>query len=136
MGDIDSDNDGGVDIPDVDVADALDRFDLAMVDFPVDIRLNLTASPLVQPYFLFGPVFSVPSSGNDFIDKNLESLLVTGNVGMGLSINIAGISLFPEFRYSIGITRLIKDSVEIGGVAVETDVQRVNSVLLRIGSVL
>lgn len=121
---------------DIDVAEEVENFDLTMIDFPVDIRLNLTATPLIHPYVLFGPVFSVPSSGVDFIDNNLESLLVTGNVGIGLAVNIGGISLFPEFRYAIGITRLLKDRIEIGGVEVETEVQRVNSAMLRLGVIL
>lgn len=121
---------------DIDVAEEVENFDLTMIDFPVDIRLNLTATPLIHPYVLFGPVFSVPSSGVDFIDNNLESLLVTGNVGIGLAVNFGGISLFPEFRYAIGITRLLKDRIEIGGVEVETEVQRVNSTMLRLGVIL
>lgn len=129
LGDIESTSD-------IDVAEEVENFDLTMIDFPVDIRLNLTATPLIHPYVLFGPVFSVPSSGVDFIDKNLESLLVTGNVGIGLAVNIGGISLFPEFRYAIGITRLLKDRIEIGGVEVETEVQRVNSTMLRLGVIL
>lgn len=129
LGDIESTSD-------IDVAEEVENFDLTMIDFPVDIRLNLTATPLIHPYVLFGPVFSVPSSGVDFIDNNLESLLVTGNVGIGLAVNIGGISLFPEFRYAIGITRLLKDRIEIGGVEVETEVQRVNSTMLRLGVIL
>ncbi|MCZ6706005.1 MAG: hypothetical protein O6942_08915 [Bacteroidetes bacterium] len=121
---------------DIDVAEEVENFDLTMIDFPVDIKLNLTATPLIHPYVLFGPVFSVPSSGVDFIDNNLESLLVTGNVGIGLAVNIGGISLFPEFRYAIGITRLLKDRIEIGGVEVDTEVQRVNSAMLRLGVIL
>lgn len=122
---------GGVD--QTDITDALDNFDLTMIDFPVDIRLNLSATPLIHPYVLFGPVFSIPSSDVDFVDTYLESVLVTGNVGVGLALNVAGISLFPEFRYAIGITSLLKDEVEIGDVTFETDTQRVNSVMLRLG---
>ncbi|GMQ82267.1 MAG: hypothetical protein BMS9Abin05_1712 [Rhodothermia bacterium] len=129
LGDIESESD-------LNIAEEVENFDLTMLDFPVDIRLNLTTTPLIHPYLLFGPVFSVPSSGVDFIDKNLESLLVTGNIGIGLALNIAGISLFPEFRYAIGITRLLKDRIEIGGVEVKTEVQRVNSAMLRIGVIL
>ena len=127
---------GDVDLDDIDITDALDNFDLTMIDFPVDIRLNLTATPLIHPYFLFGPVFSIPSSGVDFVDTHLESVLVTGNIGVGLALNIAGISLFPELRYGIGITSLLKDEIELGDVTFENDVQRVNTVMLRLGIIL
>ena len=129
LGDIESDSD-------LNIEEEVENLDLTMLDFPIDIRLNLTATPLIHPYVLFGPVFSVPSSGVDDIDKNLESLVVTGNIGFGLALNIAGISLFPEFRYAIGITRLLKDEIEIGGVEVKTEVVRVNSAMLRIGVIL
>ncbi len=107
------------------------KVDLAMIDIPVDIRLNLSATPFIQPYVLVGPVFSLPSSGNNIFDESLESLLVSGNIGAGLALNIVGLRLYPEFRYAIGISRLLKDQVEVGGILLETDVQRVNSVMLR-----
>lgn len=129
LGDIESTSD-------VNIEEEIENFDLTMLDFPVDIRLNLTATPLIHPYVLFGPVFSLPSSGDDFVDENLESLIITGNIGIGLAINIAGISLFPEFRYAIGISRLLKDHIEIGGIEVKTEVQRVNSTMFRIGVIL
>jgi len=112
------------------------KVDLAMIDFPVDIRLNLTTTPLIQPYVLLGPVFSLPTSGDDIFKKALESLLVSGNIGAGIALNIGGLRLFPEFRYVIGISRLLKDEFEVGGILMETDVQRVNSVMLRLGVVL
>lgn len=112
------------------------KIDLAMIDFPVDIRLNLSTTPLIQPYVLVGPVFSLPSSGDNVFDRSLESLLVSGTIGAGIALTIGGLRLFPELRYAIGISRLLKNEVEVAGFQLETDVQRVNSVMLRLGVVL
>ena len=116
-----------------DVNDELEKIKLTMIDFPVDIRVNLTSSPAVQPYVLAGPVFSLPSSVNDEFDGTLQSLYISGNVGVGLSLNLGGVRLFPEVRYAIGVSNLVEDGAELGGIELQTDDTRVNSAMLRLG---
>ena len=109
-------------------------FDLSLFEIPVDFRFNLSATPVLTPYVIFGPVFSFPfSSDNDFKDA-FEQVSVSGNVGVGLAMNLMGLRIFPEFRYTIGISRFMKKNLSIGSVNFEaTDPQRLNTVMLRIG---
>jgi len=112
----------------------IDAFDLTMVDVPVDVRFNLTATPLVHPYILAGPVFSFPSSTDTEYDKALEKVSVSGNVGAGLAFNLGAVTIYPEVRYVIGVSRFMKDQFEIGGVSFDSEeVQRQNSVMIRLG---
>jgi Outer membrane protein beta-barrel domain len=109
-------------------------FDLSLIEIPVDLRLNLTATPIVRPYFSVGPVFSFPSSGNNNFDRNLENMSVSMNVGLGLSMHLMGIEIFPEARYNVGISSFMKDKLSIGGITVQADeTQRLNTVMLRLG---
>ena len=117
-----------------DLAGASDAFDLTMIDVPIDLRFNLTATPLIRPYLLAGPVFSFPSSSDPEYDEALEQVSVSGNVGGGLAISVGAITLFPEIRYVIGVSRFMKDKFEIGGFEFDSDeAQRQNSVMLRLG---
>ncbi|MCH8276451.1 MAG: outer membrane beta-barrel protein [Bacteroidetes bacterium] len=109
-------------------------FDLSLFEIPVDFRFNLSATPVLTPYVIFGPVFSFPfSSDNDFKDA-FEQVSVSGNVGVGLAMNLLGLRIFPEFRYTIGISRFMKKDLSIGSVNFEAaEPQRLNTVMLRIG---
>ncbi len=109
-------------------------FDLSLVEIPVDVRFNLTATPVIRPYFSVGPVFSFPSSGNSGFDRNLEKMTASINVGLGLSMHLLGVNLFPEARYNVGISSILKDELTIGGINVRaSDTQRLNTVMLRLG---
>ncbi len=123
-------------VPDVqlDTAGIVDAFDLTLVDVPVDLRFNLTATPVIRPYLLAGPVFSFPSSSNSEYDEAFEQVSVAGNVGGGVAISLGGITLFPEIRYAIGVTRFMKDKFQIGGFEFDSgEAQRQNSVMIRLG---
>ncbi len=124
------------DVADVEIdrAGVVDAFDLTMIDVPIDLRFNLTATPLIRLYLFAGPVLSFPSSGNAEYDDALEKVSVAGNVGAGIAISVGGITLYPEFRYAIGVSRFMKDKFEIGGFEFDSDeAQRQNSVMLRLG---
>ena len=124
------------DIGDVDVSlsGVSDAFDVSMIDIPVDLRFNLTATPVIRPYVIAGPVFSFPSTGDSQYDDALEDVSVSGNVGVGLAIDALGVKITPEFRYAIGVSRFMKENASIGNVSfAASDVQRLNSVMLRVG---
>jgi hypothetical protein len=109
-------------------------FDLNMIDVPVDLRFNLTATPAVRPYILAGPVFSFPNSGDDTFGDELETVSVSGAVGAGVQIGLGALTLYPEVRYGVGISRFMNDSFDIGGTTFTSDnTQRLNSVMLRLG---
>jgi len=124
------------DVGDVDVSlDGVEgAFDLSMVDIPIDVRFNISSTPFLKPYIVAGPVLSFPSSGDDEFKDALEDVTVSGNVGVGVALNLGGIRIYPELRYAIGVSRFMKDSFSIGNVEFETDeLQRQNSVMLRLG---
>jgi hypothetical protein len=121
----------------LDLGDFGQLFDLSLLDVAVDVRFAVLPLPLVKAFVSAGPVVSFPSSSNDEYKQALESAAVSGNVGGGLAISLGGLTLTPEIRYSIGVSRFMKDSFSIRGIEFDTDtVQRNNSVMLRLGIVL
>lgn len=119
---------------DVSISGVSDAFDLSMIDIPVDVRFNLTTTPFVRPYILAGPVFSFPSTGDAQYEDSLEDVSVSGNVGVGVSLDVFGLTLSPELRYAVGVSRFMKEDASLGGVSFSAgDVQRLNSVMLRLG---
>ena len=118
----------------VDLDGLRGAFDLTMIDVPIDLRLNLTATPVIKPYIFGGPVISIPSSTDDDYDGALEDFAVSGNVGAGVAIKLGALRLYPEFRYAIGVSRFMKDEFEIGNVSFNSEeAQRQNSIMLRLG---
>ncbi len=119
---------------DVSLAGLRESFDVSMIDIPVDFRFNVLATPVIRPYILAGPVFSFASTDNDDFDDALTDVQVGGNVGLGLSVNIGVARLFPELRYSVGLSRFLEDDAAVRGVRFTADdTQRQNSVMLRLG---
>ncbi|MDA0378904.1 MAG: outer membrane beta-barrel protein [Bacteroidetes bacterium] len=124
------------DMGDVDVrlGDLGDSFDLAMLDVAVDVRMTVLPTPVISPFISAGPVLSFPDSNNEEYKQSMESKTLSGNVGAGLTISLGGMTLVPELRYAVGISRLLKDDFTIRGVEISTDeLQRQNSVMLRLG---
>jgi len=114
---------------------------LSMIEVPVDLRYTIVALPKTQPYLLVGPVVSLPrsdSGGGDPFQRSyedaLESLMVSGTVGAGLSLNLGTIAVMPEIRYAIGLSGLTGKEFEIGGITYTLgETQKVKSVQLRVG---
>jgi len=122
---------------DLDLGQFTESLDLSLLDVAVDVRFAVISLPVFQAFVSGGPVVSFPSSDSDEYHQALESAHVSGNVGGGLAISLGGITLTPELRYSVGVSRLMKDEFSIRGVEFETDnVQRANSVMLRLGIIL
>ena len=118
----------------LDLGEFGEFFDLSLLDVAADVRFSVLPLPIVKGFVSAGPVISFPSSPNDEYKESLESKSISGNVGAGLAISLGGMTLTPELRYSIGISRFMKDEFSIGGINFQTDeVQRSNSVQLRLG---
>lgn len=119
---------------DIDFGGISDTFSATMIDIPVDVRFNLTMTPIVRPYVMAGPVFSFASTNDNDYEDALSDVSVAGNVGVGLALALGGLKLTPEFRYSVGVSRFMKEEVNIRGVSFNSgDVQRLNTVMLRLG---
>jgi hypothetical protein len=111
-----------------------DIFDLAMLDVAIDVRMTVLPTPVISPFISAGPVLSFPDSNNEEYKSAMESKTLSGNIGAGLTISLGGMTLVPELRYAVGISRLLKDDFTVRGVAISTDeLQRQNSVMLRLG---
>jgi hypothetical protein len=110
-------------------------FDLNLVEVPIDIRIR-TTTPIVRPYALAGPVIRFASTPDEDFEDAIENLSVAANIGAGVEIRIpmTGIRLFPELRYSFGVTRFTRDEFEILGRTIRSEGrQNDSSVMLRLG---
>lgn len=104
---------------------------VSLIEIPIDVRLRL-GLPIISPYVLAGPVLRFPSGSDD--DNRLESFSLAGGAGIGVELGLGGIRLFPELKYTFGITRFTQDSYEIGDVTISPDEdQRLNAVMLSVG---
>ncbi len=104
---------------------------VSLLEIPVDVRIRMTM-PLVTPYVLAGPVLRFPT-GNENEDR-FKSFSVAAGVGVGAEIGLGGLKVFPELKYTFGITRFTEDEYELGGIDFEVDdSQHLNAVMLSIG---
>lgn len=119
---------------DVDVEIGMDADDdelVRMLEVPIDVRFRL-GLPLITPYAMVGPVLRFPASADD--EDRLESFSMAGGAGIGVELGLGGVRLYPELKYTFGITRFTQETYEIGGVEIEADDdQRLNAVMLSLG---
>lgn len=108
--------------------------DMSLIEVPVDLRLRMM-TPLIKPYASVGPVLRFASSSDDDFSESLTNFSVAGNLGLGLEIGAPGaqIRLFPEIRYSFGITRMTDDIEFLGATFTAEEELRLNSFMLRLG---
>ncbi|MEZ4703139.1 MAG: porin family protein [Rhodothermales bacterium] len=115
-----------------------DDFNMVYVSVPVDLRFSLGAGP-VKPYFLAGPEVRILTSAQDAppeLEDQLSNLVVNAGLGLGLEVNVPGfgITLYPQIRYSFGLSDLVDRTYEINDVTISTDGgQRPNMWLLSLG---
>lgn len=109
-------------------------YDLSLIEVPVDARLRLMM-PLIKPYATAGPVLRFAQTSDDDFDEHLNSFTVAANVGVGVEIGAPGaqIRLFPELRYSFGVSRIAESMTFLGQqFSAEQDV-RLNTFMIRLG---
>ncbi len=112
----------------------INNFDLNLIEVPVDVRVRMMM-PLIKPYATAGPVLRFASSGDDDFSDSLNNFTMAGNIGLGVEIGAPGaqIRLFPEIRYSFGISRLVDDVDFLGATFSTEDNIRLSSFMLRLG---
>jgi hypothetical protein len=107
---------------------------VTMLEFPIDLRLGVIPIPFLNPYLFAGPVFSIPESDDEEFTEALEDFNMAGNIGAGFAIDMGGMTLMPEFRYGVGVSRFTKDEFTLAGQTITTDTtQRLNTIQLRLG---
>ena len=120
---------------DVESAESIIRdVDMSLIEVPVDLRVRMM-TPLVKPYAAVGPVLRFANSSDDEFSESLSNFSVAGNLALGLEIGAPGapIRLFPELRYSFGITRMTDDIEFLGATFTAEEEVRLNSFMLRLG---
>lgn len=104
---------------------------VSLIEIPIDVRFRL-GLPLITPYVMAGPVLRFPAGSDD--DNRLESFSLAGGAGIGAELGLGGMKLYPELKYTFGITRFTQESYEIGNVTISPDDdQRLNAVMLSLG---
>lgn len=101
-----------------DAQEAVQEFDVSVIEVPVDLRLEILPVPVLNPYIMGGPMLSIPRGEGEFDDAT-ESWSFSGNVGGGLSIDAGPITIQPEVRYEFGVTDYVSDSFTIGDRTIE-----------------
>ncbi|MQA90471.1 MAG: outer membrane beta-barrel protein [Gemmatimonas sp.] len=103
----------------------------SLIEVPVDVRFRLPV-PAVTPYVMAGPVLRFPV-GRHHKDK-YNRLSLAGGAGVGLEVGLGPAKLYPELKYTFGITRFTKETYEIGDTMIRPDKsQRMNAVMLSLG---
>lgn len=114
-----------------DPATAISDDNARLLEVPVDVRLRI-GLPAVTPYAMLGPVLRF-NAGSDDADR-FRSFSLAGGAGVGLELSLIGLTLFPELKYTFGITQFTERSYELGGVTITPDEdQRLNAVMLSVG---
>lgn len=124
VGTIDIERDGSV----------VESIDLNLFEVPVDLRIRMM-TPLIKPYATVGPVLRFASSDDEEFEDSLNNFSVAANIGLGLELGAPGaqIRLFPELRYSFGISNLTDDVTFLGQQFSTEDNLRLNTFMVRLG---
>ena len=113
-----------------------DNFDLTYVTIPTDFVFNFGLGP-VKPYFFIGPEFRIftPSGIPSELEDGLQDFVVNGSTGLGLKIGLPGsnLTLYPQLRYSFGISNYTNASYQFEGLSVEANDANVRMWLLSLG---
>ena len=113
-----------------------DNFDLAYVTVPVDVIINFGVGP-IQPYLFVGPELRIftPSDIPAEIEDGIQDFVFNGTAGLGLKFQAPGlgVTLYPQLRYSFGISSYTNSSYQFEGVSVEANDANVRMWLLSLG---
>lgn len=121
---------------DYDLNGARESFDLSMVEVAADARFRLAALPIVRPYVLAAPVVTFANTGDEAFEDNLKDLQLSADVGLGVELSLPGFdfTLYPELRYSFGVTRFLDEDLTFGDATVTADDSaRLNTFMVRLG---
>ncbi len=115
------------------IADVEDDFDIALVEVPILVHFGFPA-PVVKPYILAGPVLRIPIGVDNTIDGDLKSLTLAGELGFGVAVPFAGLTLYPEIAFTFGLSSFTNEIIIVGFADFSTDdSQHLNTAMLRLG---
>jgi hypothetical protein len=114
-----------------DLPNPVDDENIRLLEVPIDVRFRFGMAP-VRPYVMAGPVLRFPA-GSDDADR-FGSFSLAGGAGVGLELELGGLTLYPELKYTFGITRFTEETYELGGVTISPDEdQGLNAIMVSIG---
>ncbi len=109
-----------------------DDFNISLFEIPIDFRFRFNMQ-IATPFVTIGPVLRFPSGAKDEID-GMRNISMAGGFGVGLEMRFGIIMLYPELKYTFGITQFTDEEFQIAGRAFSTNDTRVlNGVMLRLG---
>ncbi|MEZ4702442.1 MAG: outer membrane beta-barrel protein [Rhodothermales bacterium] len=109
-----------------------DNFNVNMFEVPLDFRFRFNME-IATPYVAVGPVLRFPSAARGSV-SGMKSMNVAGGFGVGLEMNLGAVLLYPELKFTFGITPFTEQTFEIENIAFTTDDnQQLNGVMLRLG---
>ncbi len=109
-----------------------DDFNVSLFEVPLDFRFRFNME-IATPYVAVGPVLRFPSAGRGEV-SGMKSLNIGGGFGVGLEMDLGAVLLYPEMKFTFGITSFTEETFEIENIAFSTDDdQQLNGVMLRLG---
>ncbi len=89
-----------------------DDVNISIFEIPMDFRFRFNMQ-LLTPYISVGPLLRFPSGGGGVIE-GMRNVNVAGGFGVGLEFNLGPVvMLYPEIKYTFGITQFTEDRFEI-----------------------
>ena len=70
------------------------------------------------------------------LEENLETFIMGASAGVGLALRLpgAGLKLYPQIRYSFGLSELTQKAYQVNGISILTEGDsKVNSWLISLG---
>ncbi len=109
-----------------------DNFNISLFEIPIDFRFRFNME-ILTPFITVGPVLRFPSGAKDEID-GMNNMSVAGGFGFGIEVDMGLFMLYPEMKYSFGITEFTGEEFSIAGRTFSTtDSQLLNGVMIRLG---
>jgi hypothetical protein len=109
-------------------------FKVSSIEIPLDLRFRIN-TPVIKPYLVAGPLLRFPISADNEDFKNaMENFNLAASVGGGIELKLGGLHLYPELNYTMGVTRFVKNSFQIGSVNFNLeDESKLNNVVVKVG---
>ena len=109
-----------------------DEFDVSMFEIPIDVRF-LFNMQLIRPFMTVGPILRFSSSSRADI-SGMRNASIAGGIGIGLELRFAFVVLYPEIKYTFGLTPFTNNEFSIDSIPFTTnDPTLLNGVMLRVG---
>ncbi len=109
-----------------------DNFNINLFEIPIDFRFRFNME-VITPFITIGPVLRFPSGSKSEI-SGMHNVSVGGGLGFGIELDFGLFMVYPEMKYTFGITQFTGEEFQIAGrTFTTTDTQLLNGVMLRVG---